>query len=51
MSYRVSGHDSRSHRQGPTDDVVKGLLVLGGIAFGLMLLKYLLEDHEEDDEE
>lgn len=50
MSYRVSNRDTRPGQQGSSrDDVVKGLLVLGGIALGLMLLKYLLESGEDED--
>jgi len=50
MSHRVSNRETRSGQQGSSaDDVVKGLLVLGGIALGLMLLKYLLEGEEDED--
>jgi len=50
MSYNVSTRDARAGQVGAsTDDIVKGLLILGGIALGLMLLKYLLEGEGDED--
>jgi hypothetical protein len=40
---------SASAQAGPAEDLLKAAVVIGGIALGLMLLKYLLEG--TDDEE